>query len=237
MGGAMECQPRQASSSSLGSVLVLRILLRSSRSRHLLGAEQYLPRPYMPSIFDAISVSSCDSFGSDGAARVSESRSSLNSRASASGILRLLKRVDSLASCMVAAICCSSALAASISVSPVMKVDFTQSARAPWMVRSRSLASARSMKPRASARVGGFWASAAWHVQKVMARTIMKKRTLQLSWMRMSWSAQAVVLRRGGLLDQRGAVAIGGGGSPEFVLMDLDRGRALFAPYDAASSH
>ena len=36
----------------------------------------------MPSIWDAISVSSSDSFGSDGAASVNESRSSLNWRAS-----------------------------------------------------------------------------------------------------------------------------------------------------------
>src|SRR5579864_8802539 len=104
MGGAIECQPRQASSSSWGSVLVRRIRLRSSRSRHLLGVGQYFPPPYMPSIREAISVSSWDSLGLDGAASVNDNLRSLNSRASASGILRLLKRVDSLASCMVAAI-------------------------------------------------------------------------------------------------------------------------------------
>jgi hypothetical protein len=65
----------------------------------------------------AVSVSSFASLGFDGAASVSDSRSSLNCRAISSGIFNWLNRVDPLASCMVAAIVCSSALAARISVS------------------------------------------------------------------------------------------------------------------------
>src|ERR1039458_2796701 len=72
IGGAIACQPRHTSSNSLGSRLVRRIVLSSSRSRHFPGVEQYFPSPYIPSIRDAISVNSWDSFGSDGAAKVNE---------------------------------------------------------------------------------------------------------------------------------------------------------------------
>src|SRR6478672_8152735 len=71
MGGAIECQPVQASSSSLGSWLLVITSSRSGRLLHgLPPGGQYLPAPYFPSSEAARRVSSAVLAGSLGAARV-----------------------------------------------------------------------------------------------------------------------------------------------------------------------
>ena len=81
---------------------------------------QYFPLPYAPSMPAVMRVSSSLSFGSDGAASVSESFSSFIFRASSSGSFRPSKRVDFFAYATVAAIERAFAWAARVSVSSVM---------------------------------------------------------------------------------------------------------------------
>ena len=98
-------------------------------------------------------VSSSLSAGSDGVGRVNESLSSLSLRAMSSGSARRSKRVEALASAIVDEMLRWLARAARISVSSVMKVDLTQSARCDSIERSRTSLSALSRKTRASSRL------------------------------------------------------------------------------------
>src|ERR1051325_2757414 len=138
IGIAIWCQPTQAFFNSSGSRLVLMMFSRSGRLRHLplSPSGQYFPLPYSPSIDAVIFVNSLRSAGSFGAGRVSESLSSLSLRLSSGDRSRFSYFLDCSASSVVAAIKFSFASAAINSVSSVMKVLFTQSARPPLMLKS-----------------------------------------------------------------------------------------------------
>jgi hypothetical protein len=81
---------------------------------------QYFPRPYTPSIDDAMRVSCSASWAFEGAASTSELRSSSNLRRSSGAIFDWSNCAASFTSCTVAVMSCSSAFAARISVSGVM---------------------------------------------------------------------------------------------------------------------
>ena len=120
----------------------------SVRLRHfpLSPSGQYLPLPYSPSI-DAVSfVSSVRSAGSLGAGSVSESFNNLSLRFASGERSTFSYFRDCSASSVVAAIISSFASAARNSVSSVMKLLLTQSARPALMFKSskRFSASARN---------------------------------------------------------------------------------------------
>src|SRR5262245_21840650 len=148
IGIAIWCQPTHAFFSSSGSRLVLMMFSRSGRLKHfpLSPSGQYLPLPYSPSIDAVIFVSSLRSAGSFGAGSVRESLSSLSLRLASGERSTFSYFLDCSASSVVAAIRFSFASAASSSVSSVMKVLFTQSARPALIFRSsrRFSASARN---------------------------------------------------------------------------------------------
>src|SRR5215213_1542470 len=149
IGMAIWCHPNHAFFNSSGSRLLPMISSSSGRLRHLplSPSGQYLPLPYSPSIDAVIFVSSLRSAGSFGAGRVSASLISLSFRLASGKRSRLSYFLDCSASSVVAAMRFSFASAASNSVSSVIKVLFTQSARPALIFRSsrRFSASARNL--------------------------------------------------------------------------------------------
>src|ERR1043165_5411756 len=156
IGIAIWCQPTHAFFNCSGSRLFPMMSSRSGRLRHFpfSPSGQYLPLPYSPSIDAAILVSSLRSFGSFGAGSVNESLSSFSFRFSSGDRSRFSYRRACSASSVVAAIKLSLASAASDSVSSVMKVLLTQSARPALIFRSSSLFSA-SPKTLSASFLGG----------------------------------------------------------------------------------